>query len=77
MQVEPVISTDDEKKYDSNKDGRFQPVESKVYLRRAYQQIQTGAGKNVLDSSVLKEYDTNKDGLITKPESEKMKKDAF
>jgi hypothetical protein len=82
MQVEPTLKTEDEKKFDANRDGRFQPAETKVYLRRSYQEIQDNAGanmagKDVRDSDVLKEYDTNKNGIISKSESEKMKKDAF
>ncbi len=77
MQVEPTVKTDDEQKFDVNRDGVFQPNETKVYLRRAYQEIQDGTGKNVSNSEVLKEYDANKDGIISKLESEKIKKDAF
>jgi len=82
MQVEPNVKTQDEKKFDVNKDGVFQPAETKVYLRTVYQQVQDGSGKNVTgkdvqNSEVLKEYDINKDGMISKTEAEKMKKDSL
>jgi len=77
MQVEPAVKTDEEKKFDFNKDGVFQPVETKVYLRRTYQDVQTGGIKNISNSEVLKEYDANKDGVISKLEADKIKKDAF
>ncbi|MFA6379460.1 MAG: hypothetical protein WCX16_06770 [Candidatus Omnitrophota bacterium] len=77
MQVEPVVKADEEKKYDANKDGVFQPVETKVYLRRTYQEIQNGTAKNVSTSELLKQYDKNQDGIVSKLEAEKIKKDAF
>ena len=52
MQVEPTVKTDDEQKFDVNRDGVFQPNETKVYLRRAYQEIQDGIAKNVSNSEV-------------------------
>lgn len=82
MQVEPTVKTQDEQKFDVNKDGLFQPAETKVYLRTVYQDVQDGSGQNVTgkdvqNSEVLKEYDMNKDGMITKSEAEKMKKDSL
>jgi|GEM_PF-581584 len=82
MQVEPTVKTDEEKKFDVNKDGVFQPAETKVYLRTVSQEVQDGsglnvAGRNVQNSEVLKEYDANKDGIVSKLESEKMKKDSL
>lgn len=77
MQVEPKVATEDEKKYDVNKDGTLSPVEMKVYLRRVYEDVQNGSGKSVSTSEALKEYDQNKDGVITKFESDKIKADVF
>ena len=77
MQVEPKVATEEEKKYDVNKDGVLEPVEMKVYLRRIYEEVQNGSGKSVSTSEAMREYDQNKDGVITKFEAEKIKKDAF
>ncbi|MDD3375622.1 MAG: hypothetical protein PHY73_07885 [Candidatus Omnitrophica bacterium] len=76
MKQEPRVTTREEKRYDSNRDGRFQPAESKVYLRRIVQIVDRG-GKVIAQSEILKEYDKNKDGVITSFELKEIKEDVF
>ncbi len=77
MQIAPKVETEDEKKYDVNRDRVLSPTEMKVYLRRVYYEVQDGSGKSVSTSEALKEYDSNQDGVITKTEAERIKKEAF
>ncbi len=77
MQIAPKVETEDEKKYDVNRDGVLSPTEMKVYLRRVYYEVQDGSGKSVSTSEALKEYDSNQDGVITKKEAERIRKEAF
>jgi len=76
MKQEPRVRTREEKRYDTNRDRRFQPAESKVYLRRVIQRVEKD-GSVSARSELLKEYDINKDGVITLVESKEIKDDVF
>jgi len=76
MKEEPKVMTRDEQRYDINRDGYFQPAESKVYLRRLVGVVEQ-RGKIASNSELLKEYDKNGDGVITRTEAKKIREDAF
>ncbi|MDP8264954.1 MAG: EF-hand domain-containing protein [Candidatus Aceula lacicola] len=76
MRKEPRVKTKDEKRHDINRDGKLQPAESKVYLRRVIRKVENG-GKVVSTSEILKEYDKNKDGVITQTEVIEIRGDVF
>ncbi len=76
MREEPIIKTRAEKRYDVNRDGKFQPAESKVYLRRVIKTVEKG-GKIVSRSDILEEYDTNGDGVISLVEVKEVREDVL
>ncbi|MDP8265971.1 MAG: hypothetical protein P9M07_03390 [Candidatus Aceula meridiana] len=76
MKEEPKVRTRDERRYDVNRDGYFQPAESKVYLRRLLVTIEK-KGKITSRSDLLKEYDVNSDGVLTKTEAKKIRRDVL
>ena len=76
MTKEPRVTTEEERRYDVNRDGYLQPAESKVYLRRVVTTVEK-RGKVVFESEILKEYDQNGDGVITKTEASNIRRDAF
>ena len=76
MKQEPRITAREEKRYDANRDRKFQPAESKVYLRRVIRKVESG-GKVVSTSEILKEYDKDKDGVISLIEVDEIKEDVL
>ena len=72
----PVVTGKIEIKYDINEDGVLQTSEVKIFLRRIISQLmKENINFNIEDSKLLKAYDKNKDGIISKLESEEIKKD--
>ena len=68
----PLVKNDYEKKYDSNRDGKLQTAEVKIFLRDIIDVIDNKGGFTV-NSDILKEYDKNKDGLISREEGKLIK----
>ena len=76
MDYEPRAKTEQEKKYDINRDGILQIAETKIFLRDVLVVISQKGGFT-LDSDILKEYDKNKDSFISRTESAEITKDVL
>ncbi len=68
----PEPQNEDEKRYDTNRDGKLQSAEVKVYLRDIIERVESQSYISVT-TDLLREYDKNKDGVINKNELELMK----
>ena len=58
----PRAKTEQEKRYDINKDGILQIAETKIFLRDVLNVVDQKGGYT-LDSDILKEYDKNRDSI--------------
>ncbi len=72
LKVEVQVTSETERRYDANGDGKLQSAEAKVFLREVLGQVKEKGGYTV-NSDILKEYDKNKDGLISRLEAEAIK----
>lgn len=70
------VISDEDRRYDVNRDGFLQSSESKVYLKRVVDEAER-KGKVVYRSDLLKEYDVNKDGFISQEEASKILAELF
>ncbi len=75
MQNPPSVSNKTEGKYDTNRDGKLQSAEVKIYLRDVISVVESKGG-HMIDSDILKAYDKNKDGVINRYELAEVKQDA-
>lgn len=73
LKSEPKVTTDAEKTYDINRDGKMQSSEVKIFLRDVVDEAQEKGGYR-FDSPVLKEYDKNGDSVISRYEAEEINK---
>ena len=69
FKTEPKVTIEEERVYDSNRDGKLQTAEVKIMLRDFIDVVYEKNGA-MYKSPILKEYDKNKDGLINKYEAE-------
>jgi hypothetical protein len=70
------VISDEDRRYDVNRDGFLQLAESKVYLKRVVTEVQRKR-RVAYRSDLLKEYDTNKDGFISQEEVSKISADLL
>lgn len=68
--VEPQST--EERRFDTNRDGRLQSAEVKVYLRGIIEQVEDRGYVSAV-TDLLREYDRNRDGMINASELERMK----
>ncbi len=73
FKVEPKVTMEEERVYDSNRDGKLQRAEVKILLRDFIDIVYEKNGA-MYKSLILKEYDRNRDGLINKYEAEEIDK---
>ncbi len=71
--TEPTVKDPVERLYDINRDSKLQTAEVKTFLRDVLEEIESKNGY-LVDSDILKEYDKNKDGIISKYESDDIRK---
>ena len=73
MQTEPQVKTKKEEMYDSNRDGKLQKAEVKIFLRDVIDEANQKGGYQI-DSPILKEYDKSGDNIISKYEAQEISK---
>ena len=70
----PAVTNQVEQRYDSNRDGKLQSFEVRIFLRDVLDTIDAKGGYTV-NSDILKEYDINRDGIISVTEAKKIRED--